>query len=104
MIAMRYGCVPVARATGGLVDTIGDYSATPDSTGFLFEAAEPAALAQALLRAFQAHESPAEWRKLQQRGMQQDFSWERSARAYLALYRDLVSARQPDFFERNNDK
>lgn len=104
MMAMRYGCVPVARATGGLVDTIWDYSATPESTGFLFEAADPAALRQALLRAFQVYEVPGEWRKLQQRGMQQDFSWERSAREYLALYIELVSARQPDLIKRNDER
>ena len=46
----------------------------------------------------------AEWRKLQQRGIQQDFPWERSARAYLALYKELVLARQPDYFERNDER
>jgi starch synthase len=77
------------------VDTIRDYSTTPESTGFLFEAAEPGPLEAALLRALQIYEQTDEWKKLQQRGMQQDFSWDRSAREYLALYTRLVAARQP---------
>jgi len=69
-----------------------------------FEAAEPAALGQALLRAYQAYELPAEWRKLQQRGIQQDFPWERAARAYLDLNKELVLVRQLNYFERNNER
>ena len=90
MIAMRYGCVPVARATGGLVDTITDYNDPGQSTGFLFETATSGGLAAALLRAIQVFEDRDAWLALQRRGMLQDFSWERSARLYLQLYQDLV--------------
>lgn len=90
MIAMRYGCVPVARATGGLRDTIGDYQQTSASTGFLFEQASSAELAQALRRALRVFQDAAAWRGLQERGMQQDFSWERSARQYRQLYEKLA--------------
>ena len=91
MIAMRYGCVPVGRATGGLRDTIIDFeSSKSKSTGFLFKEAEPQALADCLARALIGYASQKDWRGLQMRGMQRDFSWERSAQAYLALYQSMI--------------
>jgi starch synthase len=90
MIAMRYGCVPVARATGGLRDTIFDYHSTNEGTGFLFNESSPDALAMTLRRALKVYEDKRLWQGIQRRGMQQDFSWERSARAYFDLYRSLV--------------
>lgn len=90
MIAMRYGCVPVARSTGGLRDTIRDDNRSPEGTGFLFEDASPQALAVALGRALRAFNDRELWRGLQQRGMERDFSWDRSARQYLELYRSLT--------------
>jgi starch synthase len=97
MIAMRYGCVPVAHATGGLRDTIQDYSQSADSTGFLFGEASPQGLASALLRALAAYQDLKAWPGLQRRGMQRDFSWSRSAGQYLELYLSLVSQRNPEF-------
>jgi starch synthase len=94
MIGMRYGCVPVARSTGGLSDTIQDPARAIDSTGFLFQKASPAALAGALRRALDAWSQPDAWRGLQRRGMQRDFSWNRFARQYLALYHSLATRRQ----------
>lgn len=85
MIAMRYGSVPVARRTGGLADTIAD-ARRPDGTGFLFEAFDPDALAEALARAFAAFSRREGWEALMRRGMSKDFSWSRSAAAYGALY------------------
>lgn len=93
MIAMRYGCVPVARATGGLKDTIHDYDTSGESTGFLFDHATPQSLAGALARAVHVYAKPDDWRGLQHQGMVQDFSWERSARQYIALYQSLVMQR-----------
>jgi starch synthase len=94
MIAMRYGCVPVARATGGLRDTVRDIQQGADSTGFLFEEATPVELSKALLRAMRVYQNEAIWQGLQLRGMRRDFSWERSAREYLKLYQELSYARQ----------
>jgi starch synthase len=93
MIAMRYGCVPIARATGGLKDTIRDFSASAESTGFLFAWDTPTALGATIRRALQLFKDEEEWRAIQLRGMAEDFSWERSAREYLALYKRLVSNR-----------
>jgi starch synthase len=91
MIAMRYGCVPVARATGGLCDTITDYRASPSSTGFLFRNATYPALALALRRALQVYNDSQTWQDIQRCGMLRDFSWKRSAQEYLELYRSLLS-------------
>ncbi len=90
MIAMRYGCVPIARSTGGLRDTIKDYGSSRNSTGFLFDEPSPEALSEAIGRAMRIYEDRESWVKIQQRGMGQDFSWIRSARQYLNLYLSLV--------------
>jgi starch synthase len=90
MIAMRYGCVPVARATGGLRDTIADFDRSADSTGFLFNEPTPEALAGALVRALHTYARPRAWHGLQSRGMRRDFSWARFARQYLELYLSLT--------------
>jgi starch synthase len=86
MIAMRYGAVPVARRTGGLADTVVD-AGDPGGTGLMFDEFRPEALADALDRALAVYSDPERWQELQRRGMQTDFSWRRSARAYEKLYR-----------------
>jgi starch synthase len=93
MIAMRYGCVPVGRAVGGLKDTILDYNGSIAGTGFLFDQASSAALSAALRHTFQVYPNQAAWQDMQRRGMSQDFSWNRSAHQYLDLYRDIISRR-----------
>ena len=93
MIAMRYGCIPIGKATGGLKDTIQDYFLTQDSTGFLFSDAKPESLADAIITALRIYEDQDTWKGLQQRSMKRDFSWANSARKYLSLYLDLHSAR-----------
>jgi starch synthase len=95
MIAMRYGCVPIGRATGGLRDTIQDHGLARRSTGFLFVDATPEALALALGRALRVYADASEWRSLQLRGMEQDFSWQRSACQYLELYLSLFERGDP---------
>jgi starch synthase len=89
MSAMRYGCVPLARATGGLRDTITDLTTSKTGTGFLFEEASPSAMAETLKRALVAYTDRRRWPHLQKRGMKQDFSWTTSAQKYLDLYRSL---------------
>ena len=90
MIAMRYGCVPIARATGGLKDTIVDYADANRSTGFLFENPIGSDLAGALTRAFSTFEDQISWKSLQIRGMQRNFSWREPAVAYANIYKNLV--------------
>lgn len=92
MIAMHYGCVPLARATGGMRDTILDPSKSAYGSGFLFERDDPADFAQCLRRALFAYTQPDLWRRLQHAGMSTDFSWRQSALAYARLYQDLVKS------------
>jgi starch synthase len=88
MYSQRYGTPPVARATGGLVDTIVD-----GETGFLFDRAEPAALAAAVRRSIAVWREPARWREVQRAGMRRDFSWRAAARQYAQLYSRLATER-----------
>jgi starch synthase len=88
MYSQRYGTPPVARATGGLIDTVQD-----GVTGFLFEREDPDAIVGALRRALAAYRDSARWRRIQRAAMARDFSWEVAARRYADLYQRL--ARQP---------
>lgn len=85
MIAMRYGSVPVARATGGISDTVND------KTGFIFKKCSSEELRLTLCRAISAfHKNKTLWRSMRIKGMKQDFSWRKSAREYLNLYKQLA--------------
>ncbi|HPO20188.1 MAG TPA: starch synthase, partial [Rubrivivax sp.] len=75
-----------------LADTVRD-AADAQANGFVFGPAEPAALAQAIARAFERFRQPALWAELQQRGMAEDLSWDGPAQRYLALYRQLWAGR-----------
>ncbi|MDO8755682.1 MAG: glycogen synthase [Anaerolineales bacterium] len=85
MIAMRYGCVPVVRATGGLNDTV-----KHGETGFVFDKAHHLSLIGAVKAGLKIYSDRERWQKIQRAGMAQDFSWENSARKYLELYQSLV--------------
>jgi starch synthase len=86
MYSMRYGTVPVVRATGGLDDTVTDYNDDGQGNGFKFKPYTAVALRAAMERARQAFANPSNWKLLQVSGMRQDFSWDRSAREYVKLY------------------
>ncbi|MEI6291571.1 MAG: glycogen/starch synthase [Chloroflexota bacterium] len=85
LIAMRYGSVPVARATGGLRDTIAE-----GSTGFLFTDASAGLMAGALRRAIKVYQDNKKWRIIQQTGMSGDYSWKISASQYFDCYQNLL--------------
>lgn len=86
MIAMRYGCVPIASAVGGLKDTI-----LPNDTGFLFEKPTAARLATAIKKVLAIYPDRARWETIQKTGMSQDFSWGNSARQYFKLYQRVAA-------------
>jgi starch synthase len=109
MYSMRYGTVPIVHAVGGLYDTVVDADAArsrdttgaskprragarttaPDAaagTGFVFREYRPAALLDAITRALAAFADARRWKALQVAGMQQDFSWDRSAAEYVKIY------------------
>ena len=93
MIAMRYGCIPVARAVGGLKDSI---KVVPSDlrTGYLFEKADGQALANCLRESFSDYKNKKKWEMIQKRAMTVDFSWKKSAGQYLELYKAMLSARK----------
>ena len=90
--SLRYGTVPVVRATGGLRDTITDVgSDRRRGNGFSFEGYTADEMLAALQRAVSLYrDDPRVWRDVVQRGMDQDLSWENSAKTYRDLYRKLV--------------
>jgi starch synthase len=93
MYSMRYGTVPIVRATGGLDDTVHDYDeATGTGTGFKFSEYSGEALLRALTRGIRVFSDKNAWRRLQTTGMQQDFSWNRSAREYVKVYNAAIAA------------
>lgn len=93
MFSLRYGTVPIVRATGGLANTVVDTTpetlAAGTATGFVFREYTADALWSAVLRALDYWTQPAEWRAIVRHGMRQDWSWTRSAREYVALYEQL---------------
>jgi starch synthase len=90
MIAMHYGCIPVATRIGGLSDTIIDRPGRRSQTGFLSENISSGALAASLERAIQQYLDDNLWRTIQKHAMRKDFSWIKSAQDYLKLYQSLV--------------
>ncbi|PYQ25526.1 MAG: hypothetical protein DMF56_27325 [Acidobacteria bacterium] len=89
MYALRYGTIPIVRLTGGLADTVIPYDGTnlDVANGFGFVAADPRELQLASWLAMLNFKDGATWKTLQTHGMEQDFSWERSARQYDEVYR-----------------
>jgi len=96
MYSLRYGTLPIARATGGLVDTVQNYvEATGDGTGFVFADLAPDALANTIGWALSTwFDRPAHVAAMRRRGMAQDFSWDRAAEAYERLYLDAYRRRR----------
>ncbi len=90
MISMRYGTIPVARATGGLKDTILSTRPGKPGTGYLFDEATSSSFAQALRFALQDFTDPDLWREIQRNAMKMDFSWDASALKYIQQYANLV--------------
>jgi starch synthase len=98
MYSLKYGAVPVVRATGGLSDTITDTTdetlASGSANGFSFREYSPLALSETLTRAHSTFARPEAWRKIITTGMQQDWSWRRSASEYAALYQRMKASRR----------
>jgi len=91
MYSLRYGTIPIVHATGGLDDTIEDFD--PESgngTGFKFFRYDARELLKTIERAVALYANKPAWRKLMKQGMQKDFSWESSAKKYIALYKNVL--------------
>lgn len=94
LYSLRYGTLPVVRRTGGLADTVVNTDtgslADGSATGFVFEHAAVDGLLRAIHEALECYRKPDCHRKVMQNAMQQDFSWQQSAREYLAIYRQAI--------------
>ncbi len=92
LIAFRYGSTPVVRKTGGLADTVFDIrDGVRDPNGFTFEEYTPEAFMEALNRAMEAFRERKSWDRMVRIGMHSDYSWDRSAGEYDALYAKALS-------------
>lgn len=83
--SLKYGTVPVVRATGGLEDTVKAYP-LPGATGFKFKEYEAAALVEKVKEALLLFKDKKAWKALQDAAMKEDFSWQGSARRYIEIY------------------
>jgi starch synthase len=92
LYSMRYGTIPIVRATGGLADTVID-EAHGNGTGFSFRRYSAADMIHAIKRALEAYADPARWEALMIRAMNQDWSWNTSAQKYLELYEKIHALR-----------
>ncbi len=91
MLALHYGCVPIVRRTGGLVDTVSHHDPINHAgTGYCFDRYEPLDLFTSMVRANEAFRFKPQWTELQKRGMAQDFSWDKSAKEYIKTYYELL--------------
>jgi starch synthase len=95
LYSLRYGTVPVVRATGGLADTVVGLSDAPEQSppanGFSFQEYSALALGETLRHACNTYEKPEVWKRLIATGMGQDWSWARSAQQYVELYKLTIA-------------
>jgi starch synthase len=90
LYSLRYGTVPIVRATGGLADTVKNFDLAGDSgTGFSFQEYAWEEMMIAVKRALMVYSDPIAWEELMLRGMAEDWSWEQSARKYVRLYEEI---------------
>jgi len=93
LYSLRYGTIPIVHRTGGLADTVVDTKLIKGkldkaSTGFVFDEAKSSILLKTILQALKLYSDKKLWKQLQKTAMQQDFSWEKSAKEYLSLYQN----------------
>ncbi len=92
MVALRYGTIPIARATGGFLDTITDFSEGENGNGYLFKTYNAGDMVSAVARANADYQNQDEWQKRVQRCMNYDFSWKKSAKLYHEMYKELLAS------------
>ncbi|WP_270165880.1 glycogen synthase GlgA [Paenibacillus sp. SYP-B4298] len=92
MIAMRYGSIPIVRETGGLSDTVHAYNEyTGEGNGFSFTHYNAHDMMHTIRRALRIYEQPDQWEQLVRNAMSGDYSWNRSAQEYMALYEQVIA-------------
>ncbi len=90
MYSLRYGSIPIVHLIGGLADTVTDINLSDEGNGFTFDQETPEAFLGTCNRAMKFFEDPSAWKKLIQRAMRIDFSWNRSAQEYISIYKSLL--------------
>lgn len=96
LYSLKYGTVPIVRGVGGLEDTIIDYTKSPDiGTGFKFYDYTEKALLDAIGRALAVYKKQSAWQSLIKKCMNEDFSWEKSAKEYVELYKKAIAKHEP---------
>ncbi|MBO8130243.1 MAG: glycogen synthase [Candidatus Marinimicrobia bacterium] len=90
MISMKYGTIPIVRKTGGLADTVLDIN-NKNGTGIVFREYTEKALIQAIKRAIDLYKNKELLIDVSKRAMRKNFSWERAAKRYIALYYKCLS-------------
>ncbi|HEY1663078.1 MAG TPA: glycogen synthase GlgA [Verrucomicrobiae bacterium] len=97
MYSLRYGAIPIVRATGGLDDSIIDFKENPESAnGIKFSEFSSRALSKAIRKALAMYQQPELLRRFRRNGMKADFSWEKTVEHYLELYEsNVLPRRQP---------
>ncbi|NEQ71355.1 MAG: glycosyltransferase, partial [Symploca sp. SIO2D2] len=91
MLAMRYGCVPIVRRTGGLVDTVAHHDPVNKAgTGYCFDRYEPLDFFTCMVRASEGFRFKEQWQELQKRGMKEHNSWNKSAVDYIKMYQEIL--------------
>jgi starch synthase len=100
MYSLRYGTLPIVRATGGLIDTVSNYNeATGDGTGFVLNDLRPDSLADTIGWAVSTFfQRPKHIKAMRLRAMAQDHSWQRAALEYQQLYLDAYQRRRGHAF------
>jgi len=97
LYALKYGTIPIVRAVGGLEDTVEEYNPQTDQgTGFKFKEYEVEKLFQTIQRALSFYRDKPRWKRLIQRAMNQDFSWEKSASQYESLYQKALKKKSKE--------
>ncbi|WP_461256172.1 glycogen synthase [Treponema sp. R80B11-R83G3] len=96
MYSLIYGTIPIVRKTGGLADTVENYDQKGGGTGFMFEQLTPIEIYKTVARAVLTWYNRRDHiKEMRLRGMKQDFSWEKSAREYVELYKEALKKAIP---------
>jgi len=90
MVALRYGSIPVVRATGGLKDSVRD-SGDGEGNGFVFTNYDAGEMLHAIRRALEGYSNPEGWALLVKRALESDYSWRASANEHIKLYKSVIS-------------
>lgn len=93
LMSMRYGTLPIVRETGGLKDTVEPYNEFENTgTGFSFKEYNAHDMLHVIRYAYEIYnERPEQWKSMMKRAMEQDFSWDASAREYEKMYEEILA-------------